>query len=187
MCLLGFDPACTIFTSFNFMSCWNVLIPYSRISRFFKTNLQDLSAPVFSNISEFSIVQDHETSQHNISPKHLCISIVLLDMCEYPGVSKVQNNWFGESWTCPKIWTQWKWWVFEFFPKWNRTVTSPTWSRIIIRSFRATLFLKLTVKMSPRPQIQCVPRFARMLYRIFFFGPPDFPRSQARFCWVGSE
>ena len=41
--------------------------------------------------------------------------------------------------------------TFRGFPKWSRKVTSPKWSRIIRRSFRATLFLKFTIKMVPPP------------------------------------
>ena len=52
------------------------------------------------------------------------------------------NNWFGESWTRPEIRKTWKWWVFKFSQKCNRKVTNPEWSRIIIRSFRATLYVQ---------------------------------------------
>ena len=36
---------------------------------------------------------------------------------------------------------------FQVFPKWNRKVASPKWSRIIMRSFWAIQRLKFTVKM----------------------------------------
>ena len=38
----------------------------------------------------------------------------------------------------------------RIFPKWIQKVTSPKWSRIIVRSFRATLFWKITVRMAPQ-------------------------------------
>ena len=38
------------------------------------------------------------------------------------------------------------------FPKVNRKVISPSWSRIILRSFRATLFLNFTLTLPPRHQ-----------------------------------
>ena len=34
---------------------------------------------------------------------------------------------------------------------WNRKVTNPKWSRIIQRSFWATLVFKFTIKMAPKP------------------------------------
>ena len=40
---------------------------------------------------------------------------------------------------------------FQVFPTWNLKVTNPKRSRIILRSFRAPLFLKSAMKMAPRP------------------------------------
>ena len=39
---------------------------------------------------------------------------------------------------------------FQVFPKRNRELSSPQWSRTNILSFRATRFLKLTINMAPQ-------------------------------------
>ena len=50
------------------------------------------------------------------------------------------------------------------FAKWSGKVTSPKWSRILLRSFWATLLLEFEVKMAPqtpsRPQIRTLHRFS---------------------------
>ena len=71
-----------------------------------------------------------------------------LNHLELFGGLKVKYNCFKESWTRPKIRESSKWWGFG--PKLILKVTSPKWSRIILRSFRAHLFLKFTVKF-PAP------------------------------------
>ena len=52
---------------FPFYVFWKILIPYSSFSRSDKTDLKELSARVFSNISEMIFVQDFEISKKNIS------------------------------------------------------------------------------------------------------------------------
>ena len=57
---------------------------------------------------------------------------------------------------------------FRGFPKWNRKVTSPKWSRIILRSFRATLFSKSTVLKkleNPGSSIQYFPEIIKRISR----------------------
>ena len=39
---------------------------------------------------------------------------------------------------------------FRVFPKWNRNVTNPRWSRIILRSFWPPLFSTSKIKMGPQ-------------------------------------
>ena len=41
------------FATFPFHVFWKMLIPYSRISKVFKTDLQDVSARIFSNMFDF--------------------------------------------------------------------------------------------------------------------------------------
>ena len=42
---------------------------------------------------------------------------------------------------------------FNVFPKWNRKVTSPKWSGIILRSFWAILVIIFTIEMAPDPLV----------------------------------
>ena len=53
---------------------------------------------------------------------------------------------------------------FQIFPRWNLRATSTKWSRIMLRSFRATLFLKCIATMAPRPPQSPNPKFARFFY-----------------------
>ena len=81
----------------------------------------------------------------------------------------MENNWFGESWSRPPGPKTMKLKGFRVFPKWNRNVTNPEWSRIILRSFWATLLVEFTIKMPPqdpfRPQIRSFPRFSWIFYK----------------------
>ena len=77
--------------------------------------------------------------------------VLFLNYLEQVGVLTIQNSWFGESWSRPLGPKIMKNMTFSIFPKWKLKVTSPKWSRIILRSFRATLFLEFTIKIAPRP------------------------------------
>ena len=55
------------------------------------------------------------------------------------GGSKVENNGFWESWSCPLCPKVMEMRIVGVFGKWNRKATSPIWSRIILRSFWATV------------------------------------------------
>ena len=66
-------------------------------------------------------------------------SEIVLNYLQQVCVSRVDNNCFWETMKMS----------FRISPKWNRKVTNPKWTWIIIRSFRAYLFLKFTIKMSP--------------------------------------
>ena len=76
----------------------------------------------------------------------------------------------------------------RIFPKWNRKVTNPKRSRRIIRSFWATLFLKITIKTAPQtPQTPNpdFPRISRSLWRrstVFALSPQTLllPKSQTK-------
>ena len=83
---------------------------------------------------------------------------------KYLSISKVKNNWFGESLSRPPGPKTTKMEGVGVLPKWNRKVTSPKSSRIILRSFWATLFSKFTVEMPPPPQTPNQ-AFSRLFYR----------------------
>ena len=66
------------------------------------------------------------------------------------GGSEVQHNWLGETWTRPKIRNHSND-GSSGSPKWNLKVTSPKWSRIMLRSFRPLFSQHLQSKLPPRP------------------------------------
>ena len=51
---------------------------------------------------------------------------------------------------------------FRAFPKWNQKITIPKRSRIILRSFWATLLCKFTIKMTPQTPRTPNPKFSRL-------------------------
>ena len=66
----------------------------------------------------------------------------------------------------------------RILPKWNRTNISPKCSRIALRSFWATPFLKFTIEMVPSPSPQTpnldFPQiFPDSLWEVFFFFAPS--------------
>ena len=79
------------------ISCfWKILITYSRFSRIYWTDRQDVLENDFSkNIkSEF---QNAEISQNNMFE----ICRFFLELFGVSGVSKDKNDWFWESWSRP--------------------------------------------------------------------------------------
>ena len=50
---------------------------------------------------------------------------------------------------------------FQVLPEWNRKVTSPKWSRVILRSFRAILLMIFTIKMAPQTPQTPNPQFSQ--------------------------
>ena len=49
--------------------------------------------------------------------------------------------------------------TFRLFPQWNRKVICPDWSRIVLRSFWATLLSPFTTQRPPRPPPDPKPDF----------------------------
>ena len=160
-----------------FPACWQILIPYSRLSRIYKTDLRDFSARVCPIKWEIVDVRNFEIS------KITCFENVLgvfLELFRIIWTSKIENNWFGEAWTRPKIRKARRWGLFVF-PEINRKVISPKWSRIILRSFWANLLIEFTIEMARqtpplRPQIQIFLDFQRGPLG----NPPLFDRSDGR-------
>ena len=102
-----------------------------------------ISAPAFPRLSNFQI--------SNIwNSKNICFpkmdSGFFLNYLKYLGVSKVTHNWFGSHGHVqnPKIMNMMG---FQVFPKWNRKVTCPKWSRIILRSLMQGAWIILTVRL----------------------------------------
>ena len=103
--------------------------------------------------------------------------LCFLNYSEQFGGAKVRNKWFWGSWSCllgPKIMIMMN---FLIFGKWNRKVTSPKWSRIVLQSFWATLFSKLSVKMGWQTTLDPKCKFSHFLwfsigsYRLCFWLP----------------
>ena len=83
----------TCFLDFLCMFFWQILIPYWRSSRIYKTDIKDLSEGVFSKVLHvIEIARSPKTIYFNV----LDVSC-LFKVCR----SKVKNNWFGGSWTFP--------------------------------------------------------------------------------------
>ena len=88
---------------------------------------------------------------------------------------KAQNDWFRGSWTCPpgpNIMEMMTLWVFV---KWKLKVTSPIWSRIILRSFLPFQSSKHRMKMTSQTPTGCVISFWQLfigvLVSIYSIGP----------------
>ena len=80
--------------------------------------------------------------------------VFFLHLLKHLGVAtKIESNWFWESWSRPPGPKRMTMMGFRVFLKWILIkVTSPKRSRIIIRSSRANLFIKLTIDPSPDPK-----------------------------------
>ena len=142
------------------ISCFlKILIPYSIFSRIYKEDLQTVSARVFSNIFKVLDVQDFVISKNVFFEK----DSTFLELFEVIWVSPKTKLVLGVMSPSenPNILQMMLFWL----PKWNQKVTSPKRSRIILRSFKATLFLTFTIKMSPRPPQTPKPDFPRIFYR----------------------
>ena len=83
-------------------------------------------------------------------PNFKMVRDVSLDYLDYLGGSKVKDNGFWEPWSCPLGPKIMKMKTFLIFGKSKLKVTSPMWSRIILRSFWATPLFKFRVNMAPR-------------------------------------
>ena len=146
---------------FHFMFL-EILIPYSRIPRIHKIDLQDFSAHVLFKIFKIWDFQDFDISQKNMFEK---VSGFSLNYLKHSGVSKDKSYWFWESWSRPLGPKTMNMEGFRVFGRWDRKTISPKWSTINLRSFRANLFLKFTVEMTPRPtrpQKRFFSRFSRI-------------------------
>ena len=80
----------------------------------------------------------------------------------YPSVTKKKYYWFWDLEPRPKIEKLRKWWVSGFSKWWNRIVINPKWSRIILRSFWAILFIIFTIKIAPQTPIDPKSDFFRI-------------------------
>ena len=129
-----------------FHACWKY-VSYIQdleeiIRRIFRI-VRHASFPTFSNLDfQYVYISKNIISQED--------SGFFLNSFESFGFSKVQNNWFRESWSRPLGPRTIKMKGFQVLPKWNRKVISRKWSRIISRSFWAILLLKFTVSMAPQ-------------------------------------
>ena len=106
------------------------------------------SVPIFSKIFKMCEVQHFVISKHNILWYEFGLSKVFSKYC---GVPEIKYNWFCERWSRPLGPKTDGNDGFQFLLKWNRKVTHPKWSRIIIRSFRPTLLLISTIPPPPDP------------------------------------
>ena len=109
------------FREFPFHVLRKILVPYSIFSRIYRTDLQELSSPVLSQIVRSFDVQCFEISE-NISENDLGF---FLNHFESFGVTKIKCNWFWESWSHPPGSNTMKMRSFRVHPKWILKVTSP--------------------------------------------------------------
>ena len=67
---------------------------------------------------------------------------------KYPGIPMQDLIGFGSHGHVHQGWKRWKWWVFSGFPKWIVKVSSPKWSRILLRKLWANPLIELTAEMA---------------------------------------
>ena len=118
---------------------------YSRFSKD-QTDLQDVSVHVFSNIFKISDLQQTDISSFCLR-YFLIFAWISWSHLVYP---KLKRICFLGPWTRPLNPRTMKMIVFRTFLKWNQKVTSPKWSRIILRSFWPILFVEFIVQMVPQ-------------------------------------
>ena len=121
-------------------SLWSILIPHSRFWKY-KTDLQDFSARVFpKSFQIFGLPRCwfFQKMIRNLFLAHL----------EWLYRFQVHNYWFWESWARPKIRKSWGWWLSGCS---QSKIEKLLRSRIVLRSFWATLLSEFKVKMAPRP------------------------------------
>ena len=186
MCWVDFDPILPNFQFIFFdrqLSCIQDLhlIQIAKISNscflgdndpifknskfFFRTDLQDCSAIVSSNIFQvfdFKILRFPKIRFF----EYVLFFQIVRGNSVFP---KIGNNWFWESWSCPLGPRIMKMMTFLISPKWNRKVISPKWSRMILWRFWANLFCTVTIIMAPQTTQTPNPDFSLL----------DFYRSKA--------
>ena len=112
-----------------------------------RRNYKLVRSPSFSTFSKFQNSQ--KQSPRKILPE--MIRYLSWTICSNFCVPKPPIIGLGSHGHVRHIRKPWKM-SCRVFLKWIRKVTSPNLSRIILRSFWATVFFKSTMKMPPTPQ-----------------------------------
>ena len=110
-----------------------------------KTDLEDVSVPIFSNIFNLLAFPKRDFLKQYLRK-------LIRDFLKLFGVIWCLQGWIlvlGVMNTSRNLKIM-KIKALGVFPKWNRKVASPKWSRIILRSFWVILLIIFTVEMTPQ-------------------------------------
>ena len=151
--------------NFNFMFCLKILIPYSRFSNIYYTDLQDFSTHAFSDMFNIS------ESQHFDIFKHICFEKGS-DFLALFGVSWCLQRWIISVWGSHGHVHQAQKHIemvtFRVFPK--LLLKNQRWSKIVLRRCWPILSITLTIKIAPKTPQTPKPQFSRISW-IFYRDP----------------